>query len=87
LIATRCSQWRTFALTHARSRVCHWLMASSMMSWGIRSQSQSMSVCFSWSMSSFGFYRAMPCKRGLCRHAVSMRGLFARVKRQTTQHN
>jgi len=35
---SRCSKLRPFAFTHARSRVCRWSMALSMMPWGIRSQ-------------------------------------------------
>ena len=50
----RCSKWRPFAFTHARSRVCHWSMALSMMPWRIRSQ-VSMSLWFSLSVSRFGF--------------------------------
>jgi len=34
---SRCSKWHPFAFTHARSRVCHWSVALSMMPWGIRS--------------------------------------------------
>ena len=51
---SRCLKWRPFAFTHARSRVCHWSMASSTMPWGSQSQ-VSMSLCFSSSTPCFGF--------------------------------
>ena len=51
----RCSKWRPVAFICGRSRVCHWSMASSMMPSGIRSQ-VSMSLCFSLSVSRFGYF-------------------------------
>ena len=35
---SRCSKWCPFAFTYARSCVCHWSVALSMIPWGIRSQ-------------------------------------------------
>ena len=38
LCGSQYAKWRPFAFTHARSRVCHWSIALSMMPWGIWSQ-------------------------------------------------
>jgi len=51
---SRCLKWRPFAFTHTCSRVCHWSMASSIMLWWKRSK-VSMNLCFSSSVSRFGF--------------------------------